>query len=224
MIQETDMISSQTHPTPPKPPGRVRTITRRFHLKAVGLIVAGLVAGTAIGAGASGKAAVQERLETAQSMAGTLRSDLADAQSHESSLQGQISSLYSEISTLEGERDDLLAQVERLDERERRLDERERRLDERAKDLDRRAKELGGREKAVSAIERNSFDDGLYHVGVDIQPGTYHTDGSDGCYWAKLSSSDTFDIIANNYSAGPQTVVIDSAWFDSQGCGTWVPA
>lgn len=65
--------------------------------------------------------------------------------------------------------------------------------------------------------------DGTYQVGVDIAPGNYHTAGSSGCYWARLSSLDTNDIIDNNNSNGPQVVSIqptDKA-FLTQRCGTW---
>jgi hypothetical protein len=66
-----------------------------------------------------------------------------------------------------------------------------------------------------------SFNDGLYQVGVAIQPGQYETDGSDSCYWAKLSTGDTNRVIVNHLGAGPQTVTIDSPYFESEGCGTW---
>jgi len=66
-----------------------------------------------------------------------------------------------------------------------------------------------------------SFSDGLYQVGVAIQPGQYQTDGSDSCYWAKLSTGDTNRVIVNHFGAGPQTVTIDSPYFESEGCGTW---
>jgi len=69
-----------------------------------------------------------------------------------------------------------------------------------------------------------SFSDGLYQVGVAIQPGQYQTDGSDSCYWAKLSTGDTNRVIVNHFGAGPQTVTIDSPYFESEGCGTWTKA
>jgi hypothetical protein len=78
------------------------------------------------------------------------------------------------------------------------------------------------REKAVGIIEKSSFGDGLYKVGADIKAGTYRTTGGSGCYRARLSSSDTYDITDNHFGNGPQTLVINSAWFESQGCGTWV--
>jgi hypothetical protein len=69
-----------------------------------------------------------------------------------------------------------------------------------------------------------SFSDGLYQVGVAIQPGQYQTDGSESCYWAKLSTGDTNRVIVNHFGAGPQTVTIDSPYFESEGCGTWTKA
>jgi hypothetical protein len=68
------------------------------------------------------------------------------------------------------------------------------------------------------------FQDGLFHVGVDIPSGTYHTDAPEGCYWAKLSTSSPSEVIDNRYGGGPQTVTVDSAYFESRGCGQWSPA
>jgi len=64
---------------------------------------------------------------------------------------------------------------------------------------------------------------GTYVVGTDIVPGTYRTNGKYGCYWARLSSFDTGDIIDNNVSDGPQVVQIaptDTA-FMTRNCGVW---
>ena len=52
------------------------------------------------------------------------------------------------------------------------------------------------------------FGEGTYVVGSDIKPGRYHTDGSSDCYWARLASLDTTDIIDNNVGSGPQTVQV----------------
>jgi hypothetical protein len=65
--------------------------------------------------------------------------------------------------------------------------------------------------------------DGTYLVGTDILPGTYRTPGGSQCYWARLRSLDTSDIINNNNSSGPQVVEIlatDRA-FLTQNCQTW---
>lgn len=70
-----------------------------------------------------------------------------------------------------------------------------------------------------------SFGDGTWRVGTDIQPGTYHTAGGDGCYWERSSSTSGSgdDIIANDNASGPTTVTIapTDAAFKSQNCGTW---
>jgi hypothetical protein len=94
-------------------------------------------------------------------------------------------------------------------------------LDSREKTLDKEAAAVGLRRQFIQA---NSFGDGLYKVGADIKAGTYHTSGGANCYWAELRSSDTNNIITNNLNGGPQTVTISSPYFESDGCGTWVPA
>ena len=65
--------------------------------------------------------------------------------------------------------------------------------------------------------------EGTYLVGIDIAPGTYRQPGGIDCYWARLRSLDTSDIIDNNNSVGPQVVEIlptDKA-FQTRGCATW---
>jgi hypothetical protein len=65
--------------------------------------------------------------------------------------------------------------------------------------------------------------DGTYLVGTDISPGTYRTAGSPSCYWARLSSLSTNDIIDNNNSNGPQVIEIQSSdkAFLTERCATW---
>ena len=70
--------------------------------------------------------------------------------------------------------------------------------------------------------------DGTYAVGTDIVPGTYRTtglgaDGEPDCYWARLRSLDTWDIINNNNSPGLQIVEIQpiDAAFLTQNCAPW---
>ncbi|OYV24209.1 MAG: hypothetical protein B7W97_00620 [Mycobacterium sp. 20-66-4] len=64
---------------------------------------------------------------------------------------------------------------------------------------------------------------GTYLVNSDIVAGTYRTSGGAGCYWARLKSLDTNDVIDNNVSDGQQVVRIlptDMA-FMTRDCGTW---
>lgn len=52
------------------------------------------------------------------------------------------------------------------------------------------------------------YGEGTYVIGVDIKPGTYHTSGADICYWARLSSLSTDDIIDNGNTTGPATIQV----------------
>ncbi|OBB84227.1 hypothetical protein A5781_01325 [Mycobacterium sp. 852002-30065_SCH5024008] len=64
---------------------------------------------------------------------------------------------------------------------------------------------------------------GTFIVGSDIAPGTYRSAGNYGCYWARLRSLDTGDIIDNNVNDGPQAVQIlptDRA-FMTRNCAAW---
>lgn len=186
----------------------------------------------AAGTSVAGAQAVNKDAEARQ-----LRAALASDASAYQQLQGETSTLQSDLQTLQTQYDalrsdnsELSAKVSDLDRltaaveyREAKLDDREAKLDNREKELGQQERDLGQRERELSIVENNTFEDGLFNVGADIKAGTYHTDGGKDCYWAKLSSSDTFDIISNNLSSGPQTVTIDSPWFDSKDCGTWVP-
>jgi hypothetical protein len=65
--------------------------------------------------------------------------------------------------------------------------------------------------------------DGLYEVGNEIRAGTYKTSGGQDCYYARLKSDNTNDIIANNITSGPQTVRVRSsdAFVEFSGGCTW---
>lgn len=71
---------------------------------------------------------------------------------------------------------------------------------------------------------RSTFGDGTWRVGIDIEPGTYRTAGTDSCYWARLSNfTGNNDIIANDNARGPAivTILASDAGFISRRCGTW---
>jgi hypothetical protein len=70
--------------------------------------------------------------------------------------------------------------------------------------------------------------DGVFVVGQDITPGTYHTtgavNGADGnCYYALLGSTDTSNIIDNNNVTGPATITVGPGVkaVDISGCEVW---
>ncbi len=69
------------------------------------------------------------------------------------------------------------------------------------------------------------FGDGTWRVGVDVKPGTYHTEGGDSCYYETLASFDgTLDaVIQNDLPSGPVDLVLDNTTLGvkSEKCGTW---
>lgn len=62
---------------------------------------------------------------------------------------------------------------------------------------------------------------GMYRVGTDLQPGTYKADASNGCYYARLSSRNSSDIIDNNTVSGPVVIQVlpNAAALKLSGCG-----
>lgn len=79
----------------------------------------------------------------------------------------------------------------------------------------------------LSAItfDQTIFDDGIFIVGTDIQPGTYKSSGTDRCYYSRLSGfSGTLDHIISNENtntAAVVTIIPTDKGFKSANCGTW---
>lgn len=65
--------------------------------------------------------------------------------------------------------------------------------------------------------------DGVYVVGQDITAGTWHTAGGSQCYFARLGSTDTSDILDNNNFSGPETVTLGESTkaFEINGGCSW---
>jgi hypothetical protein len=67
--------------------------------------------------------------------------------------------------------------------------------------------------------------DGTYKVGVDIEPGTYRSEGGESCYWERLRGlgGTIADTIANGAGSWPQVVQIapSDVAFKTQHCPTW---
>ncbi|MGH3881028.1 MAG: hypothetical protein ACRDSK_28730 [Actinophytocola sp.] len=70
-----------------------------------------------------------------------------------------------------------------------------------------------------------SFSDGLFEVGVDVQPGTYRTEGpsggnAGGCYWSRSGADG--DVIDNGVLNDQGSVNIRKGErIDSAGCLPW---
>lgn len=145
----------------------------------------------------------------------------------------ELNSTASDLVGITGELDRTKSTLESVQDYNRELlDEGEGRraeLDELEAAIAAREAAVGDREAAVQVLEdtiaANSFGTGTYQVGVDITAGTYRNDGSDRCYWERLSNGGGgFDaIIANDNVTGQAIVTIsESDWgFSSSRCGTW---
>ncbi len=79
----------------------------------------------------------------------------------------------------------------------------------------------------LSAItqSKTSFGAGAYFVGTDIEPGTYRSSGSSGCYYERLSDfTGNMDSLIDNGATDASAIVTiaqTDAGFESQRCGTW---
>jgi hypothetical protein len=70
-----------------------------------------------------------------------------------------------------------------------------------------------------------TIEDGTWAVPGEVKPGTYVSNGGEGCYWARLRnlSGGVDSIITNSISPGRQRVSIartDKA-FETSNCNTW---
>jgi hypothetical protein len=77
----------------------------------------------------------------------------------------------------------------------------------------------------VTSSRTAPFGDGTYLVGVDIEPGTWRTNGvGASCYWARLRNLNReSSVIAQNIGEGPaiMTVLPTDVAVDVSRCGTW---
>jgi hypothetical protein len=103
--------------------------------------------------------------------------------------------------------------------------------DSRQAELDRREQAVADREAAVTATEQRiadtSITQGIWTVGVDIEPGTYRTAEPllGDCYWGIYASgTNGDDIIENDIPTGGYPTVTLSVGqdFENNGCGTFV--
>lgn len=66
---------------------------------------------------------------------------------------------------------------------------------------------------------------GTFTIGDEVEPGTYRSDGTSMCYWARLAgfSGELDDIIVNGNNATIVTISEGDVGFETTGCGMWVP-
>lgn len=128
----------------------------------------------------------------------------------------------SDTSALEAELADAQALIEQYEAGEETRIELEEQLAVREAEI---AAREAAADEADAAANANSFGDGTYLIGTDIQPGTYRTEAAGNCYWERLAGlgGNLEDIIANDLPSGAAIVEIASSdvAFSTQGCGTW---
>lgn len=149
----------------------------------------GLVVGLAIAA------PDQSKLDEAKSIKAKEKAIYASAYTNRAQAQSEYDELSSKLESIESE----------TEQRQAIADSRERRAKRKLAKLRR---EITG---ARWSIAKRSFDgDGMYLVGDDIEAGVYKADPSPGCYWARLSSGATSDIIDNSNVDGPVVLTVSA--------------
>jgi hypothetical protein len=71
----------------------------------------------------------------------------------------------------------------------------------------------------------DEIDQGTFAVGQQLAPGRWRSDGSDLCYWERLSglTGTLGEVLASGTTTGPVEVEVlaTDVGFGSLGCGTW---
>ncbi len=151
------------------------------------IFVAGLIIGAALAA------PDQSKLDEAAAIKAKEKSIYASAYAQRDKAQANYDELTGRLDTLRSE----------IEDKQSAADNRERRAKRKLAKL---RNQISG---ARRTIAKSSFGgDGMYLVGDDIEPGVYKAAPSSGCYWARLSSGDTSDIIDNNNADGPVVLTV----------------
>lgn len=118
-----------------------------------------------------------------------------------------------------------------LDQRETALDQRESDLTTREDDVDQREQDALRQqtelENASDGAGADTIDNGVYEVGVDVQPGRYKSPGPDDpsltyCSYRVSNDEAADDIVASENSQGPGVVTLESGqYFSSENCQQW---
>lgn len=154
-----------------------------------------------------------------------LAAELSTANARNKTLTGQYSD-YQERLNAEAE-----AAQAKVQNRADQLTEREAAVESAEAELDGREADVAAREKAVTTVEdriaETSIGEGVWTVGVDVEPGTYRTkEALTGyCYWGIYrSGTNGDDIIENDGPEGgyPTVTLREGQDFENSGCGTFV--
>ncbi|MGH3403954.1 MAG: hypothetical protein ACRDRJ_15855 [Streptosporangiaceae bacterium] len=192
---------------------------RRAAVAAV--VIVALLAGVGIGAASNSHASA---LNTANARLATARRELAAERASNAALHSQASTLRTQYASAKN----AAAHATSIANAKAKAAyaNRNAALNVRSTELNQRARAIAATEGMLQSSKISS--DGVYVVGRDIKPGTYHTNGDGGlttnaCYYATLTSTNTGNISDNNNFDGPETVDVSGAVaFQISGPCTWI--
>jgi len=202
------------------PPTRRRWLWRGgLGLVAIVLLLAGYLVGH------NGKSTLQQNLAEARSQRNAAQAKLADTQAGLTATQSKLNATRDSLATARTQAQNAMQSAQAKVQAQ---------YSGKLAQVNAEQKQLASEEKSVKT-EEGQLDatsislSGVYVVGQDIKPGSWHTNGDGGgglmsneCYFATLNSSDTSDIADNNNFDGSETVNVSGAYaFEISGPCTW---
>ncbi|MGC9671223.1 hypothetical protein ACNTMW_32340 [Planosporangium sp. 12N6] len=189
---------------PPDAPVRrpLSRVLRRPRLWVAGVLVVALVCGWALALHYRGTSEAQHRANDKN------RATIRD-------LTGRLETVTRERDTYKARDDQIRTREDAAKQREDRVQSREDAVKQ--------------REDAVTQAEKvqaqNTIHEGIWAVGVDIQPGTYRVKDpvSGSCYWGIYSDANGNNIVANDIVTGgrPTVTLAGGQYFTTRRCGDW---
>lgn len=175
----------------------------------VGALIAGGIAVVAVSSANSKTSRARGQITAAQSSAAAAQASVDALQASVGSLQASASALQSQVEQAQASAN-AAAQASVASARAS-VAGQARQVVAAQASLSTAQRAFASREAGAHA---NDFaGEGTYLVGHDIQPGTYQAPASSNCYWARLASGDTSDIINNDIANGPVVVTIVASDF-----------
>jgi hypothetical protein len=243
------------HPVSGRPPGRKKPSRRWALIGAGGVVALAAAGGVGYAIGSNGTSSAQQSQAQAQAQLGAVKSQLRTTDQQLSSVQGQVQSDHGQVVSADSrmaaaqhqaataqataQSQAKAAYASRMTSLQQayttKMASLQQTYDAKESSLRQQQQNFASTEKTVDTeagqLQASSISsDGVYVVGQDIKPGTWHTPGDggqndDGCYYATLSgdnTSDASDINSNNNFDGPETVDVSGSYaFQISGGCTW---
>jgi hypothetical protein len=212
-------------PAPPEPPAPPRRPTMKWILLGVGVLVVLIVIGSVAGAGRSATSKANKERDLLQSTLTSTQASLEQANADLSAAKTHLTDAKVEVSDAQHEM--RVAQQKAKNAETKAFKDAQAKLATQQAAVNSQAAAARQQQAAVDAargeLNATSISDGVYAIGTDVQPGTYHTSGGSNCYYAILNSTDTSDIATNDLGDGPRVATLPAGkYFDTSGCSDWV--